>query len=952
MKAYKIIAAAVSLIFMASAPSLGSDVENSYRWNHSHFEGGTDKDQLVDLVAHPNGDYTVLYNSESSVTFGDLTYTNAGRTDILIARYDSAGVNLWSQRIAGPGLDKGAEIVRDGNDQLYLTGIFMDKADFGEENELISSGGSDVFVAKLAAETGRFLWIEKIGGSQNDYSEALTIRNDNSLVLAGTFTGSMTHGNKELSSEGLTDVFVAGYDLHGTFEWNFATGGSGEIYPKALAVDEDGHLYLAGSFIGNSRIGSTSIEAEQYEDMFLTKLTGQGNISWTQTAHGSETGKIEAIATDSENGVYVTGSFGGEFDFGNETLNLTSYGSDDAFVAKYDSSGVSVWAYNAGSQSWDYGRDITVTASQHVVITGDYTGNLAWAGDNFTADGDEYDTDAFVLAYSVNGEGLWGKSVGGQDRNYGYTVTSGAENELLVGGGYFGSMTITGYDEVSTSNGKQDLFVGKLSTDQPVLLAQSSFTTHLDTVTLTISVEDAIDLRYYSFSAEFESSIIEFLDAEATGMLSENNVMIAGATSENSAGFSVGRTDTSVYGSGEICKLRFRIKQYPSDNTLIRFFGQEAYNTANKKIAAQAIPDVVVPLEPAYVVWPGDANADGTVDESDVLALGYFWGKEGASRQDASIGWKATPAQPWADTLATHGDTDGNGVIDHKDLRAIAMNFNNSHEGSDNISLYKYNTFSLESGSNNEPDDPSLASVTMPKVKANELIKVQVKSHKALTTRGLTARLRFENMPDDSYEVEDVKTGKWAKMWENQDQLLSFNVKNDENFAMALTAKGSRGLSPASVLNEEPIVTLYIRSKQPWAANARIELTGISTMADSDDSQFEANDIVLAIGDDRGEDITFKDPNESKPVRTKLLGNYPNPFNPTTSISFQLSGQEHVSIEIFDMLGQRVAVLADRSMDAGVHEVAFRGASLSSGTYLYRLRAGSYVETSKMTLLK
>lgn len=84
-----------------------------------------------------------------------------------------------------------------------------------------------------------------------------------------------------------------------------------------------------------------------------------------------------------------------------------------------------------------------------------------------------------------------------------------------------------------------------------------------------------------------------------------------------------------------------------------------------------------------------------------------------------------------------------------------------------------------------------------------------------------------------------------------------------------------------------------------------------------------------------------------------LSQNYPNPFNPTTTIQFSLpTYTSDVTLEVFDLLGRSVAVLASGSMDAGQYTVRFEGAGLSSGMYLYRLQAGDQVSIRKMILLK
>lgn len=84
----------------------------------------------------------------------------------------------------------------------------------------------------------------------------------------------------------------------------------------------------------------------------------------------------------------------------------------------------------------------------------------------------------------------------------------------------------------------------------------------------------------------------------------------------------------------------------------------------------------------------------------------------------------------------------------------------------------------------------------------------------------------------------------------------------------------------------------------------------------------------------------------------ELEYNRPNPFNPSTVIGFTIPEATHVTLEVFNALGQRVETLVDRTMPAGRHEVTWNAASNPSGTYLYRLSAGNFVETKKMMLIK
>jgi hypothetical protein len=88
------------------------------------------------------------------------------------------------------------------------------------------------------------------------------------------------------------------------------------------------------------------------------------------------------------------------------------------------------------------------------------------------------------------------------------------------------------------------------------------------------------------------------------------------------------------------------------------------------------------------------------------------------------------------------------------------------------------------------------------------------------------------------------------------------------------------------------------------------------------------------------------------PTKLELAQNFPNPFNPTTSISFSLPERAHVRVDVFNLLGQNVATLADADFTAGNHTVSWDASGTPSGLYFYRLSAGVTSLTKKMLLLK
>jgi hypothetical protein len=88
------------------------------------------------------------------------------------------------------------------------------------------------------------------------------------------------------------------------------------------------------------------------------------------------------------------------------------------------------------------------------------------------------------------------------------------------------------------------------------------------------------------------------------------------------------------------------------------------------------------------------------------------------------------------------------------------------------------------------------------------------------------------------------------------------------------------------------------------------------------------------------------------PAEYRLFQNYPNPFNPVTTIVYHLPAACHVHLTVYDILGNKVAVVVNEEKPAGVFNIEFNGSSLSSGIYFYKIQAGEFISVKKLLLLK
>jgi len=152
------------------------------------------------------------------------------------------------------------------------------------------------------------------------------------------------------------------------------------------------------------------------------------------------------------------------------------------------------------------------------------------------------------------------------------------------------------------------------------------------------------------------------------------------------------------------------------------------------------------------------------------------------------------------------------------------------------------------------------------------------------------------------------------------------------------------------------------------------QLTGTTALVNLDTTEFEYGQYYFQLGElfehiktypdfhagtiliDQSLDVNDHAP-DNLPATFSLSQNYPNPFNPSTSIAFALPEQSRVVLEVFNVLGQQVRQLVDRTLPAGNHSVIFdgldkNGHELASGVYLYRIKTESCTQSKKMLLMK
>lgn len=397
----------------------------------------------------------------------------------------------WAHATGGPLFETSNYVYTDNAGNVYIAGRFSGaNVDFDPSPAgtflLSSAGMTDAFVAKYDAN-GLFLWAFRYGGASHDETMAVTVDQNNNVYITGYFRGTNIDfdpgaGVANLTSVGDAgadpgyggDIVVARYTAAGQYVWAF-NAGSGELYDSGIAIGTDGagDVYVGGYFKNsvdfNPGAGNAILNSANGGSIFLAKYSSAGAYQWVfNLGAGNTNNAMFDLKIDAAGNVYTTGYFQGsgiDFDPGPGNAPLSSAGSYEIFVAKYNTNGQYQFAFKAGSGGMDVGRGIALDATGNIYMIGDFFGTVDFnpgPGTNLlTSNGQG---DVVIAKYNAAGEYQWAFNFGGTPNEYGWKVVVDGSH-LFVTGSFSGTADFdpsAGVENL-TSAGAFDIFIGKYS---------------------------------------------------------------------------------------------------------------------------------------------------------------------------------------------------------------------------------------------------------------------------------------------------------------------------------------------------------------------------------------------------------------------------------------------------------------------------------------------------------
>src|SRR3989344_5921371 len=259
------------------------------------------------------------------------------------------------------------------------------------------------------------------------------------------------------------------YNTAGDSEWSERMGGTNVDVGHSIITDTNNNIIVTGAVVGTADLngdGDTDDENETpsgtygVRDGFVSAFNSSGTFVWSKRLGGTCTDYGGTITTDTNNNVIVSGLVTGTADLNgdgdtddeNETPSGT-YGGGDGFISAFNSSGTFVWSKRLGGTGTDYGVTIAIDTDNNMIVAGAVTGTADLNGDGDTTDANETPsgtyggTDIFISAFNSSGTLQWSKRFGGTSGDFGDTITTDTNNQVVVTGVITGTADLNGDDD-------------------------------------------------------------------------------------------------------------------------------------------------------------------------------------------------------------------------------------------------------------------------------------------------------------------------------------------------------------------------------------------------------------------------------------------------------------------------------------------------------------------------
>lgn len=353
---------------------------------------------------YTSGQYTIsptFYNKDN-INYLPGSLPVAGNGDMFLTRYTTDGSPVWAAAMQGTGMDNASRIASDSYGNVYVTGYygsttlkFLNSDGNDSGISLNKVGGYNIFLVKYD-KNGFAQWATRITTAGVSYGKSIIIDNNNSVIISGLYNNNVdiySTGNvlfASLSNLGSYDICLVKYNTSGTALWCTCIASAGNEGDSHITTDSLNNIYVGGIYYNttitlyNSNTVNPSLPASSgitlaslgNSSSFTVKYDSSGFAQWGSRLVGATNVEASSITTDIYGNVYTCGNYINNFTvYGSNgaSTSVTSSGGFDAFLVKYNSSGITQWATRCAGTNNDVSVKIVTDQSGAVYLYGAYS---------------------------------------------------------------------------------------------------------------------------------------------------------------------------------------------------------------------------------------------------------------------------------------------------------------------------------------------------------------------------------------------------------------------------------------------------------------------------------------------------------------------------------------------------------------------------------------------------
>lgn len=347
--------------------------------------GGKGEDVSAGVYVDPTGNVFLGGYFEDSIDFGGGALTSVGKEDAFLAKFSPNGDPIWSQRFGSDDIDAVGGIGTDAAGNLYIAGIFSTELTLGAF-KATAKGSTDAFLARLDGR-GAPVWVKTFGSAGSEIARSLVVSPSGELTIAGILDGPVDFGGGPLANKG-QDGFVARFDKDGNHVWSRVFGGSGSDALQALAAGPGGDVWVAGIYRDAIDVGTGPLPyAEGDKDnAWALRLGPDGATKWARGFSNPGDDAASNIAVDDAGNAAVTFAYQGpSFDFGQGPQK--SGGGYEMGLALLDPSGKTTWGKSFGTLSPDAAFAAAFDNKGGLFVSGLFSGEYDYGSGTLAASG-------------------------------------------------------------------------------------------------------------------------------------------------------------------------------------------------------------------------------------------------------------------------------------------------------------------------------------------------------------------------------------------------------------------------------------------------------------------------------------------------------------------------------------------------------------------------------------